>query len=233
MMNTLVLIPAFGCDAALYAPQIKALEHSIRIQTIIATADRYDGMVREVLDQVEGDFAILGTSMGGRLALEVTFAAPDRVQALCIIGASAGAVADQTAGLKRSIRIRGGEKNQVIKEMSTMVAHEPGPRGASTSQAMIDMAARMDVETLARQSDALAHREDRWEQVVSIACPTLCLWGEHDKFSPSADGARLAEAVQDGGYVELPDCGHFPTLEYPDESTEAISTWLEDAGLIS
>jgi pimeloyl-ACP methyl ester carboxylesterase len=32
--------------------------------------------------------------------------------------------------------------------------------------------------------------------------------------------------------VELPDCGHFPTLEYPQKATEAIVTWLEDAGLI-
>jgi pimeloyl-ACP methyl ester carboxylesterase len=28
--------------------------------------------------------------------------------------------------------------------------------------------------------------------------------------------------------VELPECGHFPTLEYPDAATEAISLWLDD-----
>jgi pimeloyl-ACP methyl ester carboxylesterase len=229
---TLVLVPAFGCDARLYAPQISSLSKSIAIQTLVPSSDSYENMVQDMLALVEGDFAILGTSMGGRLALEVALEAPERVEALCVIGAGAGAVADPAAGAKRSARIRAGERDQVIDEMSLMIAHEVGPRGVATREAFVEMGRKMDLAQLARQSDALAKRVDRWEQVASIACPTLCLWGVHDKFSPAADGARLAEAVQDGSYVELPDCGHFPTLEYPDEATDAIATWLEDAGLI-
>lgn len=227
-MKTLVLIPAFGCDARLYAPQIEALNGSCHTLVITPGADRYDAMVRDVLQQAPDEFAILGTSMGGRLALEVALAAPERVLALCVIGAGAGAVADQTAGLRRSQRIRGGEKAQVVAEMAEMVAHKPGPRGAATRQAFIDMASGFDVELLARQSDALAHRVDLWDALEDVDALTLCLWGVHDKFAPAADGLRLAEGVQMGSYVELPDCGHFPTLEYPDEATAAIVAWLED-----
>jgi pimeloyl-ACP methyl ester carboxylesterase len=228
LMKTLILIPAFGCDARLYHPQIKALEGIIRVQTVIATATRYEDMVVEVLKQSPDSFAILGTSMGGRLALEVALAAPDRVTGLCVIGAGAGAVADSAAGLKRSQRIRAGERDQVITEMSRMVAHEAGPRGPATRQAFVDMGTSIDMERLARQSDALAHRVDRWDELDAVEALTLCLWGAHDKFSPAADGLRLAEAVQMGSYVEIPDCGHFPTLEYPYESNEAIALWLED-----
>ena len=35
-----------------------------------------------------------------------------------------------------------------------------------------------------------------------------------------------ARAVRQGTYVELPACGHFPTLEYPDDSTALITAWL-------
>ncbi len=227
-MKTLVLIPAFGCDARLYAPQIRAVENFVRIQIVTPSADRYAGMVEDVLHQTPETFAILGTSMGGRAALEVALAAPERVEALCVIGAGAGAVADQAAGLRRSARIRSGEKAQVIAEMGQMIAHMPGPRGPSAKQAFLEMATAMDLEMLARQSDALAHRMDLWDRLDEIECPTLCLWGEHDPFSPAADGLRLAEAVQYGSYVELPDCGHFPTLEYPDEATQAIAMWLDD-----
>ena len=227
-MKTLVMIPAFGCDARLYAPQIKALEDAFDIQTIIATGASFEEMIEYVLQQAPESFAILGTSMGGRLALEVALAAPERVEALCIIGAGAGPVADQTAGLRRSTRIRSGERDKVIAEMGEMIAHLPGPRGVATRQAFIDMGLAFDPEQLARQSDALAHRVDRWDELEDVECLTLCLWGEHDKFSPAADGQRLAEAVQMGSYVELPNCGHFPTLEYPDEATEAIALWLED-----
>jgi pimeloyl-ACP methyl ester carboxylesterase len=228
MMNTLILIPAFGCDARLYAPQIAALKETIRIQTIIPSADRYDTMVADVLKQAPEQFAILGTSMGGRLALEVALAAPDRVTGLCVIGAGAGVVVDQAAGLRRSARIQGDERAQVIVEMAEKVAHLPGPRGAATKQAFIDMGMAFEVEKLARQSDALAHRVDLWEDLEEVEALTLCLWGEHDQFSPAADGLRLAEAVQMGSYVEIANCGHFPTLEYPDQATEAIALWLED-----
>jgi pimeloyl-ACP methyl ester carboxylesterase len=228
MMNTLILIPAFGCDAKLYAPQMQALEKFVRLQTIIPSADRYEKMVADVLEQAPDAFAILGTSMGGRLALEVTLAAPQRVTGLCVIGAGAGPVADRAAGLRRSSRIRGGEREQVVKEMADMISHLPGPRGPATRQAFTDMAWAFDLETLARQSDALAHRVDRWDELQDVEALTLCLWGEHDKFSPGDDGMRMAEAVDIGSFIEFPNCGHFPTLEYPDEATEAITMWLED-----
>ena len=80
-MKTLVMIPAFGCDARLYAPQIKALGPSIKIQTIIGRGASFEEMIEEVLQQAPESFAILGTSMGGRLALEVALAAPERVEA--------------------------------------------------------------------------------------------------------------------------------------------------------
>jgi pimeloyl-ACP methyl ester carboxylesterase len=228
MTPPLLLVPAFGCDARLYQPQLDKLQEYFDLQVLVPDGNRYDKMIANVLARAPESFAILGTSMGGRVALEVALAAPGRVEALCIIGAGAGRAADQAAGLRRSARIRGGESGQVIAEMGQMIAHEPGPKGAAARQAFIAMASAMDVDQLARQSDALAHRVDLWERLSEIECPTLCLWGEHDKFSPAADGLRIAEAVQYGSYVELPACGHFPTLEYPDDATEAIAMWLDD-----
>lgn len=233
MTKTLVLVPAFGCDERLYAPQIAAFSDALRIQTIVPDADTYQGMVEQILAKAPQRFAILGTSMGGRAALETALVAPDRVSALGIIGAAAGAVADKAAGLLRSTRIRGGGHAAVIAEMAEMIAHEPGRLGPHTKQAFIDMGLAVESEVLARQSDALAARIDCWDAVKHIACPTLCLWGVHDQFSPTADGKRLSQAVRNGTYVEIPDCGHFPTLERPDESTEAIRRWLSVSGTIS
>jgi pimeloyl-ACP methyl ester carboxylesterase len=57
------------------------------------------------------------------------------------------------------------------------------------------------------------------------------LWGQQDQFSPAADGARFAEAVPQGRYVELNQCGHFPTLEYPGETAAIITRWLSETSL--
>ena len=202
------------------------------VQVHIPTEDSYPGMAEALLQQAPEQFAVLGTSMGGRLALEVALAAPKRVEALCIIGSGAGAVADPAGGLKRSARIRSGERDQVIEEMALIISHLPGPKGKEAQKAFDGMGKAFDLEMLARQSDALAKREDRWAAAAKIACPVLCLWGEHDQFSPAADGRKLAATVKNGHYVELRDCGHFPTLEYPEESTQALKDWLTASDLI-
>jgi pimeloyl-ACP methyl ester carboxylesterase len=189
-------------------------------------------MVDEVLARAQQQFVVLGTSMGGRAALETALAVPERVKGLVIIGAGAGAVADQAAGLRRSARIRSGEKQQVIIEMSDMVSYLEGPRGHATREEYVNMGQDIDPMTLARQSDALVYRDDKWGRLNEVQCPVLCLWGVHDKFSPAADGRRIAAAVKRGQYVELPDCGHFPTLEYPDETTAVLRDWLKDIASI-
>jgi pimeloyl-ACP methyl ester carboxylesterase len=230
-MTNLVMIPAFGCDERLYAGIAPLLPSNVLSSTVIADGADFATCVEQVLAQAPDNFVVLGTSFGGRVALETTLAAPERVRGLIVIGSSPGAVADQRAGLRRSERLRAGEAEQVATEMGDMIAHMEGPNGPAARQAFIDMCATLGPEALARQSDALAHRVDRWPRLSEIACPALMLWGVHDKFSPAAEGLRMSAAIPKGRYVELADCGHFPTLEYPDETAAAIDHWMEDVGL--
>ena len=226
--HPLLLIPAFGCNERLYLPIVKQLGPFLPVQTSIFAAPRYEQMVDMALASLAGRFIVLGTSMGGRLALEVTLAAPERVAGLVIIGAGAGPTADPVAGMRRVARIAAGEQEQVIREMAEIISHMPGPRGPETKQAFTEMGCGMETEALGWQAEALAHRIDLWPRLGEITCPVLCLWGVHDQFSPAEDGRRIAAAVKNGRYVELPACGHFPSLEYPQETAAAISAWLRD-----
>ncbi|WP_373502208.1 alpha/beta fold hydrolase [Aestuariivirga sp.] len=230
-MTNLVMIPAFGCDERLYAAIVPLLPSNVLSSTIIADGDSFAACVEQVLAQAPEHFVILGTSFGGRVALETTLAAPERVKGLVVIGSGPGPVADIAAGLRRSERLRAGEAAQVAVEMGEMIAHLPGPNGPATRQAFIDMCETVGPGVMTRQSDCLAKRADLWPRLHEISCPALMLWGVHDQFSPAADGLRISASMPRGRYVELSDCGHFPTLEYPDETAAALSHWLQDAGL--
>ena len=230
-MHNLVTIPAFGCDERLYREIAPGLDDIIRLRTIIASASSLEGCAGQVLAAAPEAFVVLGTSFGGRVALEVALAAPERVKGLIVIGSSAGPSPDVAAGMRRSSRLRNGEMEGVIAEMGEMVAHLPGPRGPATRDAFVAMASTQGAELMARQSDALANRYDLRPRLAEIECPALMLWGAHDQFVPARDGLALSLAIPGARHVEIAECGHFPSLEAPEETVEAIRHWLADSGL--
>ena len=230
-MTNLVMIPAFGCDAGLYAAIAPLLPSNVLSSVIVADGETFGQCVEQVLAQAPSAFVVLGTSFGGRVALETALAAPERVTGLVVIGASPGPAADPKAGWRRSERLRAGEASEVAAEMGERIAHLDGPNGPATRDAFIAMCGRVGPGVMTRQSDALAKRQDLRPRLGEIACPALMLWGVHDQFSPAADGMQMAAVIPRGRYVELSDCGHFPSLEYPAETAAAISRWMQDTGL--
>lgn len=227
-MQTLVMIPALGCDGRLYAEIEPRLSDVAEPVTIVADRDAMGACVQQVLEQAPEKFIILGTSFGGRVALEVAFAAPQRVQGLVVIGAGAGVAADPSAGFRRAERLRGSEFETVVTEMADMISHMPGAKGPATRASFVAMAHEMGGALMARQSEALARRADLWPRLGEIACPALMLWGREDQFSPAADGLKMSTALLHGRYAEISECGHFPSLEAPEETTDILLHWLYD-----
>jgi pimeloyl-ACP methyl ester carboxylesterase len=230
-MHDLVMIPALGCDERLYGKIAPALVDIVSLRTIVADHNTFDDCIRQILTEAPETFVVLGTSFGGRAAMEVTLASPKRVNGLIVIGSTPGPAPDPAAGLRRSARLRSNEQEQVVAEMADMVSHLPGPNGPATRDAFITMARTQGAELMARQSDALANRSDLRPRLSSIKCPALMLWGIHDHFAPASDGLALSKAIPGARYVEIPDCGHFPPLEAPEETAGAIRHWLASNGL--
>ena len=231
-MQDLVMIPALGCDGRLYAGIAPRLSEVVKPVTIIADRDAMPGCVQQVLERAPEKFIVLGTSFGGRTALEVAFAAPQRVQGLVVIGAGPGVAADPSAGMRRAERSRGSEFENVVTELADMVSHMPGTNGPKARASFVTMAHELGGVLMARQSEALARRLDLWPRLSEINCPSLMLWGKEDQFSASAEGLKLSIALLHGRYAEISECGHFPSLEAPEETADILLHWLHDAKLI-
>jgi pimeloyl-ACP methyl ester carboxylesterase len=232
-MKNIVLIPAMGCDGRLYSALSQALSPLRRVSIAIADRDNLKDCVAQVLADAPEQFIVLGTSFGGRVALELALGHADRVEGLVVTGAGAGAAADPTLGLKRAARLRGSEFETVVTEMADMVSHMPGPNGPATRELFVEMARDNGGEMMAAQSDALAMRLDMGSRLSEVSCPSLMLWGREDKFSPALDGLKMSTQIPNGRYVEISGCGHFPSLEAPEETVEILLHWLQDARLIS
>jgi pimeloyl-ACP methyl ester carboxylesterase len=86
----LVLVPGLACTEDLFADQIASLRGDLAISVADHTQhDTVSGIARAVLAAASDRFALCGLSMGGYIAFEVMRQAPDRVERLALLDASA------------------------------------------------------------------------------------------------------------------------------------------------
>jgi pimeloyl-ACP methyl ester carboxylesterase len=80
---------------------------------------------------------------------------------------------------------------------------------------------------LIRFMDERAASESRWAGAVEQATvPCGFVWGVLDPISGAQMAARVRERVPGAPFVEVPDVGHYPQLEAPERTAEAISDLL-------
>ncbi|MDP9222800.1 MAG: alpha/beta hydrolase [Actinomycetota bacterium] len=65
-----------------------------------------------------------------------------------------------------------------------------------------------------------------------IECPVLVVAGEEDLICGPAQAKLIAEGVHTAELVVIPDCGHDPELEAPEEFCRSILEWRAAIGVL-
>jgi 2-succinyl-6-hydroxy-2,4-cyclohexadiene-1-carboxylate synthase len=179
----------------------------------------FDACVEYVLDAAPARFALCGYSMGGRIALQVAFAAPERVGRLVLVSTSAG-IEDAR---ERAARAEADER------LARRLEQEPyehfierwrsQPMFAADPLA-VDELARADQRRNQPRALAAALRgvgtgemQSLWGRLSELRMPASVVVGERDaKFL--ALGRRLVAELDNAALVVLPG-GHVLPLENP------------------
>jgi pimeloyl-ACP methyl ester carboxylesterase len=221
-----VLLPALLCDADLYAALLAPLRDLADPLIItVAESDLARGAAL-VLERAPARFALVGTSAGGNLALEVLAAAPARVAGVWLTGVNPGPHADPDGARLLQQRVRAGEFEAVLDVLAARCVHAAGPRAEQALGVLRAMARRAGPEVFLRQSEAVITRRDRWDVLTRLDVPTLLLWGRQDQFASVETARAIAVRVSDTRLVVLDECGHLPTLEQPEPCVPAVRAWL-------
>jgi 2-succinyl-6-hydroxy-2,4-cyclohexadiene-1-carboxylate synthase len=173
-----------------------------------------------ILDAAPAQFTLGGYSMGGRIALLVALTAPDRVEQLVLIGATAG-IEDAAA---RTERRAADEELAALLERDGIEAFAERwaalPLWAGLAP---DLAAEAQTLRLAQDPAGLAWAlralgtgamEPVWDRLGELPMPVVAAAGERDERF-LAHAARIAAAAPRGRTVRLRGAGHAAHLEAP------------------
>jgi 2-succinyl-6-hydroxy-2,4-cyclohexadiene-1-carboxylate synthase len=182
----------------------------------------------DVLAATAGRFALCGYSLGGRVALHVALAAPQRVTRLILLATSAG-IADPA---ERAARRRADEALAAELERGTIEAFADRwvarPLFAGTRPAFV-RAWRADLTRNDPQGLAAALRglgagamTPLWDRLPELDVPATVVAGERDP-AYVARAEQLACALPRAELVVVPGAGHGLAREAPDAVAQVLT----------
>jgi len=229
--ETLLLLPGWLCDRALWEPQIVALGY--RVDSIVVDLTRADSlaaMAGSVLASAPPRFAMAGLSMGGYVAFEILRQAPERVRRLALLATSARADAPARARQRRDFiaLAETGEFRGVTPRLLPQWVHPDRMADPDFVASIIAMAQRVGRDAFIRQQTAILSRPDSRPGLARIRAPTLVMCGRQDLVTPVELAREMAADIDGARLVVVERCGHLLTLEQPEAVNTALRTWLAE-----
>ena len=68
-----------------------------------------------------------------------------------------------------------------------------------------------------------------WPELGRIVAPTLLLWGKHDGLFSREEQERLAAAIPGARLRVVPETGHSPHLERPEQIADDLDAFMRAA----
>lgn len=220
MALDVVFIPALLCDGDMYRDVIAAAGAQIDAHVMMSPKSSLADSVADILGRAPAKFALVGTSYGGNLAMEVALAAPERVTALWLMGCDPAAPQAGGPDLVGGLRT---QPEAVIDMLAGLVVHQNATEAAATFRAM---AHRVGGNAGAAQATAYGTRPEATSRLATLHMPAMVLWGKEDAIVPVSIGRGLADDLPHAHFHVLNDCGHLPTLEKPAESAALFMEFL-------
>ncbi len=228
--HSLVLVPGLLCTADLWRDQMIALSDIADITIGDHTQDdNMSAIAERILASAPERFALAGLSMGGYVVLEIMRQAPERVTHLAIMDSRA--VADTPEDRQKRIDFmklveQGSAFKGVTRSLLPILIHESRIEDEELVARIFKMAEDVGKEAFLRQERALLDRAVLTDMLKTITCPTLVLAGADDKLIPAKIQREMAVEIPTAQYVEIPNCGHLPTMEEPELTSKYMRHWL-------
>jgi 3-oxoadipate enol-lactonase len=246
-----VLLHAGGTDSRMWEPQLGPFSVSHQVvrvdfpgfgrSPLESDEIACSAAVRAALDSAGVErAALVGTSLGGRAALEFALEAAGRASALVLVGAGLDAhdwspEAQSSGAEVRAALARGDLEAAIDANLRMWLA---GPRRSLDA---IDPSVREHVAQMQRDAFLLQKGHDELrlrvleppasERLGELDLPTLIVTGDEDVHDIHEIAERLVKEIPGAERATITGAGHLPNLERPAEFDRIVLGFLADHGI--
>ena len=227
---TLCLLPGLLCDATVWEPQRAALAGRGEVQVAdLWGLNSFPAMAEKVLAETAGPLAVVGHSMGARVAFEMWRLAPDRIARLALLSTGFHPPGPNEEPKRMALVKVGYEQGMeaVADRWLPPMVHPDRVHDEALMTPLRAMVLRATPEIFEGQQRAGLSRPDAGSYLDQIACPTLVLVGREDGWSPVAQHEEITRRIRGSKLVLAEHSGHMVTVEQPDAVNRALEKWLE------
>ncbi|WP_253259722.1 alpha/beta fold hydrolase [Subtercola boreus] len=208
------------------APTHPGWNGTLRPEGIASVADLASAYLERLLDSGESDVVVIGSSIGGWVALEMAIQSAADARYAGLIGAvididGVGAVVEgEPIADFFALDARG---------LAEAAWHDPergylDPAGFTGEQRAIQQSNGQTMAAIAGRGMSDATLLGR---LGAVTAPTLVVFGASDRIVTPAYGRSVAEAIPGALFAEVPAAGHLPHLEAPEATWQVIDRFLQ------
>ena len=225
MKSTLLFLHGAGCTSRVFDAQVRAFDASIapdlpghgvpgRAETIGEFAD----FVSAFCDQrALRNVVLVGSSMGGAIALELAVRRDARIRGVVLIGS--GAKLRVSPAIFEAIQ---SDFDGASEMLASSFFAEPARRLIEGAIADMRTVGAAQTERDFRACNAF----DLVDALDRIEVPLVSLTGERDIMVPPKYGAFVADRVSGASARILPRAGHLAMVERPVDTNDAIRAFV-------
>jgi pimeloyl-ACP methyl ester carboxylesterase len=229
-------LPALARSRAVCALDVPGFGESPPLDEGFELLPVAEAIAAGLVERVDPPFDLLGSSLGGALALTLAVRRPELVRRL-LLCAPAGfrSFADPLA---RLAGLASGTLLAVRRRTGRLLAGSATARRALLAGVIADGAglaetdARMLLEASAgaarlRPAVAAAARADLHEELAALRQPLGLVWGDTDRVIPTMTAERILAVRPETPLELVPHAGHIPHLERPAQFAAAVERLFE------
>ncbi|TBR26534.1 MAG: alpha/beta hydrolase [Candidatus Nitrosotenuis sp.] len=221
------VLPYFGKHYNVIVPDLIGFGYSDKPNTDY-TAEFFTRFVSSFVETLGLDrTAIMGSSLGGQIAVEYTAANQQSVDRLILVS-PAGAMKQSTPALDAYVMAALYPDTETAKNAFTMMTGN----NKNVNQSIIDefvQRMRLPNAKFAFMSTLLGLKNapEITTRLEKILVPTLVVWGELDPVIPVKYAEKFVREIRDCRFYQMENCGHTPYVEDPENFAKLVLDFLK------